>query len=64
MDLATYQQHRFMELMGAVGLASVNLLSGMGDSLGLLNVQLAELRATNSTQLALQQRMLHRDELQ
>ena len=64
MDFATYQQQRFMHLMSSVGVASLDLLGGMGASLGLLNLQMAELRASNATQVALQQLILQRDEIQ
>jgi len=64
MDFANYQQQRFLELMSSVGGASVDLLGGMSASLGLLNLQMAELRATCATQVALQQLMMQRDELQ
>ena len=64
MDFATYQQQRFMQLMSSVGVASLDLLGGMSASLGLLNLQMAELRAANATQVALQQLILQRDELQ
>jgi len=64
MDFATYQQQRFMQLMSSVGVASLDLLGGVSASLGLLNVQMAELRATNATQIALQQLILQRDQLQ
>ena len=64
MDFATYQQQRFMQLMSSVGVVSLDLLGGMSASLGLLNLQMADLRAMNATQVALQQLILQRDQLQ
>ena len=64
MDFATYQQQCFMHPMSCVGAASFDLLRGMSASLGALNLQMAELRATSTTQAALQRLILQRDQLQ
>ncbi len=63
MNFVTYQNHRFKELMGFGGV-SVRLFTGMHASIEMLSDQLAEIQETNSTQLAIHQLVLHRDELQ
>ena len=63
MNFVTYQNHRFKELMGFGGV-SARLFTGMHASIEMLSDQLAEIQETNSTQLAIHQLVLHRDELQ